>query len=212
MFTGLVEEVGHVEKMVKNRDGATLTITAEKVLMDTTLGDSIAIDGVCLSVTELTDTSFTVQAVHETLQKSTLSNLTTGAHVNLERAMAAGGRFGGHIVQGHVDGTGKISKIQHFQQSAEITLKPPKSLMTYIVSKGSITLSGISLTVAEKTESTIKISVIPITFQDTNLKERKEGDAINIEVDIFAKYVENFFKNSNTQGIEDKMKSWGYQK
>ncbi len=212
MFTGLIEEVGRMKSIHTNKDGKELEIYAEKVLEKVRIGDSISIDGVCLSVTDFSGNYFRVQAVHETLRKSTLGTLQTGSRVNLERAMSAGGRFGGHIVQGHVDGTGKIKQLRKIQNSAEIDIIIPDKLMNYIVTKGSIAISGISLTVAEKREKSITIAVIPITFEDTSLSHKRIGDPVNIEVDVFAKYVENFFKKQNNPDITEKMKIWGYKK
>jgi riboflavin synthase len=210
MFTGLIEEVGSIKRITSNKDGKEFQISASKILSDVNLGDSIAIDGVCLSVTEFSQNDFKVQAVHETIRKTTLCNLRTNSKINIERAMSANGRFGGHIVQGHVDGTGTISAINIFQKSAEMEISIPRNLMKYIVSKGSITISGISLTVAEKKESTIRIAVIPITFQDTSLSTKQVGNTINIETDLFAKYIENFMENKNAPDITTKMKNWGY--
>lgn len=210
MFTGLIEEVGTVKKISTNNDGKEFMIAAEKVLQDAKLGDSIAIDGVCLSVENFSDKEFSVQAVHETLRKTTLGNLQMGSKINLERAMSADGRFGGHIVQGHVDGTGTILGINHFQKSAEIEIKLSKELLKYIVSKGSVTISGISLTVAEKRQDSIVIAVIPITMKDTSLSTKGIGDSVNIETDIFAKYIENFMQTKNAPDITTKMKKWGY--
>ncbi|MBN2281683.1 MAG: riboflavin synthase [Candidatus Marinimicrobia bacterium] len=210
MFTGLVEEVGTLQKSISNRDGKELQIAAQKVLADVSLGDSIAIDGVCLSVTNFSRSHFSVQAVHETLRKTTLGHLQTGSRINLERAMQANGRFGGHIVQGHIDGTGTIAAINNFQNSVEIEITLPDHLMKYIVPKGSVAVSGISLTVAEKYPHSILIAVIPITLKDTNLATQKIGNAVNIETDIFAKYIENFLEHKNTPDIVSKMKNWGY--
>ena len=210
MFTGLIEEIGTLQRSIPNQDGRELQISAAKILEDVQLGDSIAIDGVCLSVTDFSSQWFKVQAVHETLGKTTLGNLTGGSKINLERAMSARGRFGGHIVQGHVDGTGKILAINHYQQSAEIEIEIPRHLMKYIVPKGSIAISGISLTVAEKMDRSIKIAVIPITLKDTNLGTKKTGDPVNLETDLFAKYIENFITQKNSPDIITNMKKWGY--
>eukprot|EP01156_Anaeramoeba_ignava_P002527 Anaeramoba_ignava/a218650_23.p2 GENE.a218650_23~~a218650_23.p2 ORF type:complete len:211 (-),score=20.45 a218650_23:2251-2883(-) len=210
MFTGLVEEVGTITKISTNNDGKEFQISADKVLQDVKLGDSIAIDGVCLSVTKFSQKEFTVQAVHETISKTTLGKLQTGSKINLERAMMANGRFGGHIVQGHVDGTGTILAINHYQNSAEIEIALSKNMMKYIVQKGSVTVSGISLTVAEKRSVSIVIAVIPITLKDTSLGLKQVGDLVNIETDLFAKYVENFIEMKNAPDITEKMKKWGY--
>lgn len=210
MFTGLIEEIGTLKKITTNNDGKEFSIAAEKVLEDVKLGDSIAIDGVCLSVTSFSQNEFSVQAVHETIRKTTLGSVQVGCKINLERAMSANGRFGGHIVQGHVDGTGTILSINRYQKSAEIELSLSNDLLKYIVPKGSVTISGISLTVAEKRSSSILIAVIPITLEDTNLGMKRIGDLVNIETDIFAKYIENFMENKNGSDIITKMKKWGY--
>lgn len=210
MFTGLVEEIGTIKKISTNNDGKELLVAAEEVLQDVKIGDSIAIDGVCLSVIAFSQKEYSAQAVHETLSKTTLGKLQVGSKVNLERAMSANGRFGGHIVQGHVDGTGTILTINHYQKSAEIEIGLPKELLKYIIQKGSVTVSGISLTVAEKRANSIVIAVIPITLQDSNLGLKKVGDSVNIETDLFAKYVENFIEMRNAPDINEKMKKWGY--
>jgi len=210
MFTGLIEEVGTLQRSKANADGREFQIAADKVLQNVQLGDSIAVDGVCLSVTAFSKSGFSVQAVHETVKKTTLKTLSAGSKINLERAMPAKGRFGGHIVQGHVDGTGTISAIDHYQQSAEIKITLPENLLRYIVPKGSVAINGISLTVAEKYPDSILIAVIPITLQDTNLGTKKVGDTVNIETDIFAKYIENFIENNHAPDILTKMKKWGY--
>ena len=172
MFTGIVEEIGRVERIKHGQHSAVLTIHADTVLEGTKIGDSIAVNGICLTVTELFSHGFSADVMHETLNRSSLAGLTMGTPVNLERAMAADGRFGGHIVAGHVDGVGKAE------------------LMRYIVEKGSITIDGISLTVAEVGESEFSISAIPHTVSQTILKNRREGDLVNLETDIIGKYVE----------------------
>lgn len=190
MFTGIVEEVGTVEQVKRGRNSAVLTIRAGKVLEDAKIGDSIAVNGICLTVTELFANSFSADVMHETLNRSSLAKLTHGSHVNLERAMPANGRFGGHIVSGHVDGVGKIVRIGRDDTAVWYTIDAPPEIMRYIVEKGSITVDGISLTVAEVTQTYFSISAIPHTVGETILNERQVGDPVNLETDIIGKYVE----------------------
>ena len=190
MFTGIVEEIGTIKGMTKGRHSAILTIAAKKVLEDAHVGDSIAVNGVCLTVTSFGADCFTADVMHETLNRSALSQLRSGSRVNLERAMAADGRFGGHIVAGHVDGVGKIIHIRQDDTAIWYTIQAAASIIRYIVEKGSITINGISLTVAAVTSDTFSISAIPHTVKMTTLSETKEGSLVNLENDIIGKYVE----------------------
>lgn len=190
MFTGIVEEMGTVKNIQKGSNSAVLTIGAKTVLENTKIGDSIAVNGICLTVTSLMNGAFTADVMHETLNRSSLSGLTTGSRVNLERAMAADGRFGGHIVSGHVDGTGKISNIRRDDNAIWYTVMASPEILRYIVEKGSITIDGISLTVAKITSESFSISAIPHTVAQTILKDKREGDIVNLETDIIGKYVE----------------------
>jgi len=211
MFTGLIEEIGRIDKIIPNKEGRGLQIDSNIVIEDIKLGDSVSVDGVCLSVTGIGNKNFKVQAVQETLQRSTLQNIKTGAPVNLERAMLPTSRFGGHFVQGHVDAIGKILSWEMTGQSALLKILAPDKVMKYIVEKGSITINGISLTVAALEESMLSIALIPITLKETNLGQKKVGDHVNIEVDTIAKYVENLLeKRSSSIPITEKMKKWGY--
>lgn len=194
MFTGIVEEIGTVEEIRHGQHSAILKIRASKVLVGTKIGDSIAVNGICLTVTQLGPTGFSADIMHETLNRSSLSKLSRGGHVNLERAMAADGRFGGHIVSGHVDGTGKIVGIKRDDNAIWFTIEAKPELMRYIVEKGSITIDGISLTVAKISNTDFSISAIPHTVGQTVLSERKEGDHVNLETDIIGKYVEKLLK------------------
>lgn len=194
MFTGIVEEIGTVEEIRHGQHSAILKIRASKVLEGTKIGDSIAVNGICLTVTQLGPTGFSADVMHETLNRSSLSKLSRGGHVNLERAMAADGRFGGHIVSGHVDGTGKIVGIKRDDNAIWFTIEAKPELMRYIVEKGSITIDGISLTVAKISNTDFSISAIPHTVAQTVLSERKEGDHVNLETDIIGKYVEKLLK------------------
>lgn len=190
MFTGIVEEIGTVLQISHKTDSARLTIQADTVLEGTKIGDSIAVNGICLTVTSLLPNAFTADVMHETLNRSSLASLMPKSHVNLERAMAANGRFGGHIVSGHADGTGTITDITKDSIAIWFTIKTEPKLLRYIVEKGSITIDGISLTVAKVSSLDFSISAIPHTIEQTILKERKIGSIVNLETDIIGKYVE----------------------
>lgn len=194
MFTGIVEEVGTVDQISRGANSAVLRIRASKVIEDAQIGDSIAVNGICLTVTSLWGQGFTADVMHETLNRSSLSGLTRGGHVNLERAMAAGGRFGGHIVSGHVDGTGTVKTIKRDDNAIWYIISAKPEIMRYIVEKGSITIDGISLTVAKVSSTDFAISAIPHTVAQTVLKDRKEGDLVNLENDIIGKYVEKLMQ------------------
>lgn len=194
MFTGIVEEMGTVKGIKKGAASAVLTIEASKVLEDVSLGDSIAVNGVCLTVIGFSPTSFSADVMHETLGRSSLGMLKTGSPVNLERAMKADGRFGGHIVSGHIDGTGKISDIRKDDNAIWYTISTSGSILRYIVEKGSVAIDGISLTVAKLDHEAFKVSIIPHTAQNTTLSIRKTGDTVNLENDIIGKYVERLMK------------------
>lgn len=190
MFTGIVEEVGRVQSIRREPANAVLTIAASKVLEDVHLGDSIAVCGVCLTVTSFTASAFTADVMHETLNRSSLGALKPGSPVNLERAMPANGRFGGHIVSGHIDGTGRITRIRPDGNAIWYTVSATPSLLRYIVEKGSIAIDGISLTVAAVTGRDFSVSIIPHTQGQTTLSARRVGDTVNLETDCIGKYVE----------------------
>ena len=190
MFTGIIEEVGSVASIRKGAHSCVLTVNASRVLEDVHLGDSIATNGVCLTVTSFTSHSFSADVMHETLNRSSLGSLHIGSPVNLERAMLAGGRFGGHIVSGHIDGVGTISSIKEDDNAVWYTVEAPSSILRYFIEKGSITLDGISLTVAKVTNSNFSVSIIPHTRAQTNLASKKVGDVLNLENDLVGKYVE----------------------
>ena len=190
MFTGIIEEVGSVASIRKGAHSCVLTVNASRVLEDVHLGDSIATNGVCLTVTSFTSHSFSADVMHETLNRSSLGSLHIGSPVNLERAMLAGGRFGGHIVSGHIDGVGTISSIKEDDNAVWYTVEAPSNILRYIIEKGSITLDGISLTVAKVTNSNFSVSSIPHTRVQTNLASKKVGDVLNLENDLVGKYVE----------------------
>lgn len=190
MFTGIIEEIGRVEQIRRGRASAVIVVEAERILRDIAEGDSIAVNGVCLTVTDFTSDRFTADVMHETLDKSSLWSLTKGSRVNLERAMAAGGRFGGHIVSGHIDGTGRIRSVEKDDNAIWYTVEAPEDIMKYIVKKGSVAIDGASLTVAVTETDAFKVSVIPHTASNTVMMERKAGDIVNIENDVIGKYVE----------------------
>lgn len=192
MFTGIVEEMGKLKSIARGSQSAVLTIEASKVLEGSQVGDSIAVNGVCLTVTSLGSGVFTADVMAETLRRSSLGNLYRGSQVNLERAMAADGRFGGHIVSGHIDGTGTVASMRKEDNAVWVTIDTPEALLKYIVEKGSIAIDGISLTVAEVTESSFAVSLIPHTGAQTTLLQKKPGDIVNLENDIIGKYVERF--------------------
>lgn len=198
MFTGIVEELGTIQHIARGQHSAVLTIQAKTVLEHTKLGDSIAVNGICLTVTGLSPQSFCADVMHETLDRSSLAELASGSPVNLERAMAANGRFGGHIVSGHVDGTGRVTRIRRDDTAIWYTVACDAALLRYIVEKGSITIDGISLTVAAVTAQDFSISAIPHTVAQTVLSERREGDVVNLECDIIAKYVEKLLQPAAT--------------
>ena len=197
MFTGIIEEVGTVQTVQRSGNSSFIRIQAKKVLTDVHLGDSIAVNGVCLTVTQFDGTTFQADVMNETLSRSSLGSLRSGSPVNLERAMSAEGRFGGHIVSGHIDGTGVITDIKNDGIAVWYTVSAPE-LMRYIVEKGSIAVDGISLTVAKVTETGFSVSIIPHTASETILSSKKVGDIVNLENDIIAKYVEKLMKPSDS--------------
>lgn len=190
MFTGIIEEVGVIKNIKMGAKSAVITIQAETVMEDIHLGDSIAMNGVCLTVTSFDKNSYSVDVMHETLRRTNLGALKGGSRVNLERAMAADGRFGGHIVAGHVDGTGVITSMKQDDNAVWIDIETDASVLKYIVEKGSITIDGISLTVAQVDSRSFAVSVIPHTGMHTTLLEKKPGDSVNLETDMIGKYVE----------------------
>ena len=198
MFTGIIEEVGKVSTITDEK----IIISAQTVLNGTKIGDSIAVNGVCLTVTKINTNSFEADISPETMKVTSLGNLKTGSAVNLERAMRADGRFGGHIVSGHIDGLGKGKSILKENDFYKISIELPIELTKYSVKKGSISIDGISLTIADIKDNIITVAVIPHTFRNTNLQNLRIGDFVNIETDILGKYVEKFLSTSdNRTGI-----------
>lgn len=190
MFTGIIEEIGTIKHIQKHNQSAVLSIASELVLEQTKTGDSIAVNGVCLTVTSFFSGGFTADVMAETLRRSSLGSLSVGNPVNLERAMAADGRFGGHIVSGHIDGTGTIVSKKPEGNAVWIEIETTPSILKYIVEKGSVAIDGVSLTVAGLTTQTFSVSLIPHTAKKTILLSKKEGEPVNLENDIIGKYVE----------------------
>ena len=190
MFTGIVEEIGTVVSVSQGTKAAKLTLQGNLIFEDMHIGDSIAVNGVCLTVTEKTSNTFIVDVMPETLRRSSLGKLTKGSKVNMERAMAANGRFGRHIVSGHIDGTGEIESFVKEDNAVWVTIKASSKLLKYIIEKGSITIDGISLTVAYVDNQCFKVSLIPHTAANTTLLSKKPGDTVNLENDIVGKYID----------------------
>lgn len=194
MFTGIVEEIGKVQRIVSGSIDGEIQIGANKVLGGTQIGDSIAVNGVCLTVTRLLPDGFVANVMPETLRRSNLGMLRMGDPVDLERAMAANGRFGGHIVSGHIDGVGHISQMRHEGNAVWVRISAPAEILQLIVEKGSITIDGISLTVATVGSSDFQVSVIPHTADETILLKKHVGDPVNLENDIVGKYVQKLLQ------------------
>lgn len=204
MFTGIIEELGKIKQLKMQGNSGSIAIEAKKVLENTKIGDSIAVNGICLTVTSLQASGFTADVMAETIRRSSLSDAKTGDLVNLERAMAADGRFGGHIVSGHIDGTGVITKYQKEENAVWVTIKPPKEILDLIVEKGSICIDGISLTVATVSNEAFQVSIIPHTGEETTLLKRNPGDLVNLENDVVGKYVQKLLGLGNSKPAEKK--------
>ncbi len=198
MFTGIIEELGTIRSIRRGAASAVLSIGAEAVLSDLRIGDSVAVNGVCLTATGVDGSGFTADVMHETLRRSSLGALGPGSRVNLERAMAADGRFGGHIVSGHIDGTGTIAERRRDDNAVWYTVSAPPALLRYIVEKGSVAIDGISLTVASVEADRFSVSVIPHTAAVTLLGAKGPGDVVNLETDIIGKYVERLLRPADT--------------
>ena len=192
MFTGIVEEMGKIVRVEKGAKSSRLTVSGDKIFSDLKLGDSVATNGVCLTVTSFSKGIFTADVMNETLKRSNLGELRQGSMVNLERAMIADGRFGGHIVSGHIDGTGVITKIEQDDIAVWYTIRADRKIMKYIIEKGSVAIDGISLTIAKVTDNDFSVSLIPHTAKETVLGYKKTGDTVNLENDVVGKYIEHF--------------------
>lgn len=217
MFTGIIEELGRISSLNKHAGGAKIEIAANVVTQETIDGDSIAVNGVCLTALNVTKNSFAADISQETLDRSTLGSLTVGSKVNLERAVTPSTRLGGHIVQGHVDGRGRFVSAVQSGDFWTVRIAFPKEMARYFVYKGSVAVEGISLTIANLTDDYFEIAVIPKTWELTNLSTLKSGDEVNLEADIIAKYVERIMKyggeNRNSGGVTmEKLSALGYVK
>jgi riboflavin synthase len=190
MFTGLIEEIGKVENIIKGAKSAQITINGSRILEDTKLGDSISTNGVCLTVVNFTKSSFTVDVMPETMRRSNLKNLKHGSRVNLERALRLGDRLGGHIVSGHIDGVGFIKSIEEEDNATWVTIEASEDILKYVIEKGSIAIDGTSLTVAYVNNVSFKVSIIPMTRDETTLLSKKVGEEVNLECDMVGKYIE----------------------
>lgn len=212
MFTGIIEEVGHVKSLRRGAKSFTLEVDATLVMEGTQVGDSIATNGVCLTVTSLTGHGFTADVMPETVQRTALGELTAGSPVNLERALSLQTRLGGHIVSGHIDGTGRVSDLRQDDTALWITIECDSHLLRYVIEKGSITIQGVSLTVARVDERSFAVSLIPHTQAATTLHKVKVGDRVNLENDIIAKYVEKLLgvAPSSKPGIMEKLAQNGF--
>lgn len=196
IFTGLIIEVGRVRRVDRRAEGAYLVFAAQQVLDGTRIGDSISINGIDLTVTEMGADYFTADASLETLRRTTLGELRAGSRVNLERALGVGERLGGHMVQGHIDGTGELVSTTREGNAYRLRFRFPRDLGRYIAMKGSICVDGISLTVAGLGDDWFEVAVIPHTWRETTLAERRGGDRVNLEVDVLAKYVERLLQHT----------------
>ena len=211
MFTGIIEEIGHVKSLHRGAKSFTLEVEADVVMQGTQVGDSIATNGVCLTVTSLTGHGFTADVMPETVQRTALGELKAGSPVNLERALSLQTRLGGHIVSGHIDGTGRISDRRQDDNALWLTVECDSRLLRYIIEKGSITIQGVSLTVARVDERSFAVSRIPHTQAATTLHSARVGDLVNLENDIIAKYVEKLLgKAPSDAGIMQKLKENGF--
>ena len=202
MFTGIIEELGVVANIQRTGDSFVLTIEAKKILEDVHLGDSIAVNGVCLTVTSFTSKQFTVDVMPETVKASSLNALKRGSKVNLERAMAAGGRFGGHFVSGHIDGTGVIKSKKKLENAIYYEIEAPSDILRYVIVRGSITVDGTSLTVFGVTDETFTLSLIPHTLSESIIGLKDSGDIVNLECDMIGKYVGHFLTAGSSNDVK----------
>jgi len=212
MFTGIVEEIGRIHGIRRNTASSVISIDAKKIIQDVHIGDSIAVNGVCLTVTAFSQNGFSADVMHETLDRSSLGNLHAGNPVNLERAMSASGRLGGHIVSGHIDGTGTISAVQKDDNAIWYTIKTTENILRYIIEKGSVAIDGISLTVAKVQKDGFSVSVIPHTAEKTILSGRRIGEIVNLENDCIGKYVERLmeFQSPKSNITADFLTKYGF--
>ena len=211
MFTGIIEETGTVKEVVSAGSRGEISLSAKAVLEGTKIGDSVSVNGVCLTVIRMDSSGFTADVMPETLRRSNLGSLRRGDKVNLERAMAADGRFGGHIVSGHIDGCGTITEYRKESNATWVRISPPKEILNLIVEKGSIAIDGISLTVAAVSDTDFQVSIIPHTGKETTLLTKKTGDIVNLENDIIGKYVQKLMTIEDAPSSETESKiTWEF--
>jgi len=210
IFTGIIEEVGEIKKVEVTSDSRVFTIKCHQVLEGTKIGDSIATNGVCLTVTSMSNDHFCADVMNETLKVSTLSDFKNGARVNLERALKVGDRLGGHMVSGHVDGVGNLKSKTKVGNAFILVFKAPRHVCDYIIKKGSITIEGISLTVVDVKLEEFSVSIIPHTLEETNLGLKILGDQVNLECDLVGKYIEKFMKKEEPKITGEFLKTNGF--
>lgn len=210
MFTGIIEEIGTVQHVSKGQQAMQLKLAANKVLTDVKLGDSIAVNGVCLTVTDFSSTYFMVDVMPETFRATNLHELKTGEKVNLERAMAANGRFGGHMVSGHIDDVGVIQSIRADSNAVVLQIKLSEKLIAQCIEKGSITIDGTSLTIFAVTKESITISLIPHTYKESILGQKRVGAIVNVETDLLSKYIQHYLYQKDSTLTLDFLKNNGF--
>ena len=208
MFTGIIEEIGKIEKITPIAGGFSIKIQAEKILGDLVVNDSVCIDGVCLTATKIDKNSFWADAVGATIEKTIFNKVKADTSVNLERSVRLNDRLGGHLVQGHVNGIGIITEIQKLGENYLLKISIHENLERYLIIEGSIAVNGISLTIADLNSNEISLSIIPHTWQNTNLKYKKVNEKVNIEIDVLAKYVENLLSRNNGTSEKNITENW----
>ncbi|PKQ66782.1 riboflavin synthase [Labilibaculum manganireducens] len=202
MFTGLIEEIGSIKSIQSGGKSIRLTVSARKIMDDVKLGDSIAANGICLTVVSFNSTGFSADVMPETMSRTNFGLLGAGSRVNLERALRVGDRMGGHMVSGHIDGLGEVAGREHDDNAIWVSIAAPGNILKYIVEKGSVAIDGISLTVAYVDEKIFKVSIIPLTQEDTTLTSKKKGEKVNLECDITAKYIEKFLFHRDEESAQ----------
>lgn len=197
MFTGIIEEKGVIRKIKKGEKSLKLSIVGKVVLKDTLIGDSISVNGICLTVISIIDNIFEVDVMYETLERSSIAEIKIGDEVNLERALTLNKRIGGHLVSGHIDGVGNIESFKKIDNARILRISAKENILKYVIEKGSITIDGVSLTVIYVDENVLEVSIIPHTGKETILLDKKTGDKVNLEIDLIGKYIEKLFENNN---------------
>ncbi|MUP37129.1 riboflavin synthase [Labilibaculum euxinus] len=202
MFTGLIEEIGSIKSIQSGGKSIRLTVSARKIMDDVKLGDSIATNGICLTVVSFNSTGFSADVMPETMSRTNFGLLGAGSRVNLERALRVGDRMGGHMVSGHIDGLGEVVGREQDDNAIWVSIAAPGNILKYIVEKGSVAIDGISLTVAYVDEKIFKVSIIPLTQEDTTLTSKKKGEKVNLECDMTAKYIEKFMLHRDEESAQ----------